>query len=520
MPLTAAALPEVSADFRHFVFTLKPGIFFADHPAFGGKPRELTAADHVFSIKRFYDPQTRTEHLYQFENAGLLGLSELRRTALRTRTPFPYDTDVPGLRVLDRYRFEVRLAAPAPRLLHLFANVTLGGAVAREVVQAHAGDVAAHPVGTGPFMLAQWRRASRIVLARNPRFREQIYSAEPPPDDPFAQRIAAGLRGQRLPLLERVEIDIVEEAQPRWLAFLGGEHDVLSLPSAFADIAMPGRRLAPFLRQRGVHADRLLLPSTSHTFFNLDDPLVGGTTPPKVALRRAVALAYDSAAEIRLALQGQAEPAQSMIPPGCYGHEPALRSEMSQASLSSAAALLDVYGYTDSNGDGWREQPDGAPLTLRLAIPPTQRSRRVSELWDKRMRAVGLRMQFEVAPFAELIKRSLAGRLMMWGFNWSATNPDGDFYLGLAYGPNAEQSNDARFRLPAFDRLYEQQRALPDGAERLALMHAATRTMLAYAPYIAHHHPYTTDLSHPQVQGYRRHAFNGDWWRSASVTAA
>ncbi len=520
VPLTAAALPEVSADARRFVVTLRPGIFFADDPAFGGRPRELVAADCVYTFKRFYDPKIRTEHLYQFENVKILGLSELRRQVLKARTPFPYDTEVEGLRVLDRYRFEVRLADPAPRFVHVFANTNLAGAVAREVVQAYGDDIAAHPVGTGPFRLAQWRRASRIVLERNPRFREQRYEAEPPADDAEAVAMAAALRGRRLPLLDRVEVDIIDEAQPRWLAFLGGEHDVLALPPDFAGLAMPDGRLAPFLARRGVQARRSLLPSTTHTFFNCDDPLVGGITPAKVALRRAIALAYDSAAEIRLVQQGQAVPAQAMIPPECYGHEDGLRSEMSAASIARAAALLDVFGYTDRNGDGVREQPDGAPLTLRLAFPPGQRSRRISELWDKRMRAVGLRMQFEVAPFAELIKRSLAGRLMMWGFNWRAGNPDGDFYLGLAYGPNADQSNDARFRLPAYDRLYERQRVLPDGPERLALMHDATRMMLAYVPYIAHYHPVTTDLMQPQVQGYGRHAFNSDWWRSASVGAA
>ena len=167
---------------------------------------------------------------------------------------------------------------------------------------------------------------------------------------------------------------------------------------------------------------------------------------------------------------------------------PAQRDERGRAVR--ARALLDLHGFVDRDGDGWRERPDGSPLLLRRAFPPDQRSRQQSELWAKRMRAVGLRMQFEMAPFSALIKRSLAGQLMMWGFSWGAGNPDGDFFLGLAYGPNAEQSNDARFRLAAFDRLYERQRVLPDGPERLALMHQATRLMLAYVPYIAHAHPY------------------------------
>jgi ABC-type transport system substrate-binding protein len=176
-----------------------------------------------------------------------------------------------------------------------------------------------------------------------------------------------------------------------------------------------------------------------------------------------------------------------------------------------------MHGYTDRNGDGWRELPDGRPLLLRRAFPPDQRSRAASELWLKRLRAVGLRVQFEFAPFGELIRRSLAGQLMMWGFIWSNGSPDGDFFLGLAYGPNVDQSNDARFRLLAFDRLYERQRVLPDGPERLALMHQAHRLMLAYVPYIAHNHPITTDLLHAHVRGPLRHPFGGDWWRWAEV---
>ena len=512
VPQTAAALPETSADFKSFVFTLKPGIFFADDPVFKGRPRELVAADYVYSLKRFYDPAIRTEHLYLLENEKILGLSELRAAALKNKTPFPYDVEVPGLRVLDRYRLQVLLATPSPRFAQQLAGWQFG-AVAREVIEAYTEDPQAHPVGTGPFRLAQWRRASRIVLERNPRFREQIFHTVGAA--PELQPLAEQLAGVRAPRLDRVEIDIVEESQPRWLAFLNGDHDVLTVPRDLGALAMPAGQLAPFLQRQGIRAEQQV-NGVAHTFINQDDPVVGGLTPERVALRRAISLAFDSEEELRLVLNGQGLPAQSMLPPGTYGFDAALRSEMSSHSTARARALLDLFGYTDKNGDGWREQPDGSALTLRIAFTQDRRARASSELWFKRMKAVGLRVQIEVSTFGELIRRALAGQVMMWGYTWSG-NVDGDFFLGLAYGPNSGQSNDARFRLPAFDRLYERQRGLPDGPERLALMRQANRLMLAYVPYIAHYHPLMTELRRPYVTGPFRHPYNNDWYRWLGV---
>lgn len=519
VPQTAVALPEVSADFRHFVITLQPGILFAPDPVFGGRPRELVAEDYVYSIKRYWDPAVRSEHLYIWEGAGLLGLPEQRERALKERKPFDYDAPVPGLHALDRYRFELRLARPAPRLLYTLAQPGFCGAVAREVIEAYRDDPMAHPVGTGPFRLESWRRASQIVLVRNPNFRDQRYAAEPTAGDAQAQALAARLRGRRLPLVDRVEIAIIEEAQPRWLAFLRRDLDQLELPSAMAPLAMPGGRLAPFLARQGVAARRVPLASLSHTFFNFDDPQVGGYSPAQVALRRAIAMAYDNEAENRIVMGSHEIPAQGLIGPGCVGHEPALRSEMGAGDSQRARALLDVHGWADRDGDGWREAPDGRPFVLRMAFGADQRQRQRAELWERRMRTIGIRLKVEIAPFAELIRRSLAGQLMSWGFIWTSDSPDGGFFLSLAYGPHADQNNDARFKLAEFDRLFEQQRVLPDGPERLALMGRLQRLMLAYVPYIAHSHIVRTDLTWPRLAGLRRHPFAGDWWRAAEVVA-
>jgi len=213
-PNTAAAMPEVSADFRSFTIRLKPGIRFDNDPAFGGRTRELTAADYVYSIKRHYDPRWKSGNLYVLESAKILGLSELRKKAVDTKTPFDYDSEVAGLRALDRYSFQIRLAEPSPRFLYNLADGSFTGALAREVVEAYGDKVGEHPVGTGPFRLAQWTRSSRMLLQKNPNFRELLYDEQPPADDARLQAIALKFKNRRLPMLDQMQISMIEEQQP------------------------------------------------------------------------------------------------------------------------------------------------------------------------------------------------------------------------------------------------------------------------------------------------------------------
>ncbi|MCG3188653.1 MAG: Heme-binding protein A [Burkholderiaceae bacterium] len=517
-PNTASAMPEVSADFRRFVFTIRPGIHFADDPAFGGRPRELTAQDYVYTIERHYDPRWKSGKLYLFESAQILGLSELRREALERKTAFDYDREVEGLRALDRYRFEVRVAQPSPRLPEaLFTDPALTGAVAREVVERYGEQIGEHPVGTGPFRLAAWRRNSRIVLERNPDFRELFYDEHPPAGDARRGAIATALKGRRLPMVDRVELAVIEEPQPRWLSFLNDEQDLVErIPDEFCDIAIPNNRLAPHLARRGIGMLRYQRNDISVSYFAMENPVVGGYTPDKVALRRAIALAVDIDREIRVARHGQAVRAQSHIPPPVRGYDPAFKSEMSEFDRAKARALLDLYRYVDRDGDGWREQPDGSPLRIEYATSPDKAFRDLYELWQINMDAIGIRMVPLVRQWPEQLKASRAGKLMMWGVGWSG-GPDGEYFLALGYGPNKGQANHARFDLPAFNAVYERQRVLPDGPERAALFDQAKRLLVAYMPYKVHVHRIWTDLWQPWVGGYHRNVFVREFWKYVDV---
>ena len=520
-PATAAAMPEVSADFTTFTFSIKPGIYFADDPAFKSRPRELTAEDYVYSIKRHYDPRWKSANLYILENARILGLSELRRKLIDEKKPFDYDTPVEGLRTLDRYRFQIRLAEPSPRFLYNFTDGSFAGALAREVVEFYGDRVGEHPVGTGPFVLKDWKRSSRIVLARNPQYRDVPYEETAPAGDARLQSVAQQFKGRKLPLVDEVHISVIEEPQPRWLSFLNQEQDVSeNVPADFATVAFPNNQLAPNLARQGIQMVRYPRADVAVSYFAMEHPVVGGYEPHKVALRRAISLAVDVDREIRLVRRGQAIPAQGPISPEVWGYDPALKTEMSDFSRPRAKALLDMHGYTDRDGDGWREQPDGQPLLLEYATSPDQQSRQLTELWKKNMDAIGIRMEFKTAKWPEQLKSSRAGKLMMWGVGWSAGEPDGDTFLALGYGPNRGQANHSRFDLPAFNALYERQRGLPDGPERQALMTQASKLMVAYMPYKVHVHRVWTDLTQPWVLGYHRNIFVREFWKYVDIDPA
>lgn len=520
LPRTAAQLPEVSADGRVFTVRLKPGIYFSDDPAFKGRRRELVAADYVYALMRYYDPQYNSGDLYRFESLKIPGLSERREQALKQKKPFDYDTPVTGAQVIDRYTFRIELGEANPRFIYLLAEAGLIGAVAREVVEFYGRDnIPAHPVGTGAFVLKSWRRGSRIVLGRSPSFRGEVYEGSPAAG-PVAQEAARALAGRPLPLADELVFDVVEEAQPRWLSFLDGSYHVLNVPGPFVPRAVPGGKLAPYLAKRGIKLQQQLAADMVMTYFNMEHPLVGGYAPHQVALRRAIALGYDNQAFIRQTYGGMAIRAQSPLTPFTSGYDPAYKSEMGDFDPQRAIALLETFGYVDRDGDGWREQVDGRPLVLRLASQAQQQDRANNDLWRRCMERIGLRIEFEISNWPDLLKRTRAGSLMMWGYAWQSASPDGSQMLGIAYGPNAAESNDARFDLPAFNRLYERQAALPDGTQREALMREAKNLMVAYMPYKTHAHRMRNDLLQAQVEGYWRHPFMRDYWRFVGLRSA
>jgi ABC-type transport system substrate-binding protein len=506
---TATAMPEVTDGGKTYVFRIRPGIYFTPDPAFHGTKREVTAADYVYSLMRLYDPQIKSPFASLFEGK-LLGDSALKEH-------FSYTTPIAGLQALDRYTLRIRLTSPDVNFPFYLA-MPAASVVAKEVIAAYPGQAGNHPVGTGPFLLAEWKRSDRIVLEKNPDSTAVFHATSKV--DPADRALAAALEGQRLPRVDRIDIKIAEEFQGRMLGFLGGEYDYLEqVPEEMTDLVLQDGKLKPALAAKGMQLYRFPVLQTYYVWINMEDPVVGGYTPEKIALRRAISLSYNNAEDIALLKKGLAIKAESPLPPNVLGYDPAYRSPVPY-NPALANALLDRFGYRQRDPDGFRRAPGGQPLTLTMASEATIGGRLRDELWRKCFTSIGIRVVFHSDKKTEIIKGSRLGKVQMFETNWVADFPDGDNFYQLLYGPNAGRANYARFNLPAYNVRFEQARTLPDGPARQKLYFEMNQLIQAYNPWIPLTHVISADLRQPWLKNYKRHPVELTPWRYLDIDLA
>jgi len=498
--MAAETMPAISDNGKTWTVKLRKGITFASDPAFKGARRELTALDVVYTFKRLMDPAQRSPYQFMMRNK-LLGLDDLARSAKGGK--FDYDARIPGIEALDRYTVQFRLIAPDYRFEFLLAH-TATGIVAREVVEAYGIDVGRHPVGTGPYMLTRWIPGTRAALDSNPDYRGFVWDFAPG-SDPRDKEIVKQMRGKRMPQIGHIELSIIEEDTTYWLTFLRGDLDVVNLLARFQATALIGDKLAPDLASKGISIYRAPPPAVSFTAFNFRDPVVGGFSPEKLALRRAIALAYKGDDLVHVVYHDNAERAQMPVPPGVTGYDPVHRTSNAY-DPALANRLLDRFGYK-RGADGFRTLPDGRPLELVRNSYTGGTARDEDLIWQKSMERIGLRIRMEVLTGAEAAKRSTTCTTMLFSWNWFADYPDGENFMQMLYGPNSNESNSGCYLSEAYDRLYRQAEALPDGPERNRLFIAMSRQADTDTAWVLGVYQRRIVALQPWVLGHKVHPF-------------
>ena len=502
VPRTAAALPEVSADGLTYTIRLQKGIYFAVDPVFKGKKRELTSTDYVYTFKRLLDPSLRSPNSWLLDGR-ILGMDTLLKQAQKTGK-FNYDQSVAGLQTPDRYTLVIRLTSPDQNFPMLLAHQP-AGAVAREVIEKYrdkAGFVMGHPIGTGPYMLSRWTPGSRIILKANPDFRSFVWNFKA--STPEDQKIVKAMQGKKMPQIGEIDIQVMEEGQSRWLSFIKDEVDLFALDGELTVQALQDGKLKPELVKKGVQLSRITDPSIDYHYWNMQNPIVGGLSKDKIALRRAMAMAFSADNYINILQKGDSQKLQAPIPSGVVGYDPNYRSSIPY-SVKAANLLLDRYHYKVA-ADGWRTQPNGKPLVIEMTLSGNNlRSQQQAEFWKKTLDSIKIRMTTKSMPFAEALKLEKQCKTMFKASAWIADYPDADNFMQLFYGKNIKITNNGCVKIPEYDRLYEQAQKMTPSPERDAIYAKMSRLLEVYMPVQVIGARYRNILAQPRVIGFKKH---------------
>jgi len=475
VPIAAAALPDVSPDHRVFTIRVRPGIYFTPHARFGGEPRELVAADFAYAIRRVLDPKWHSPS--QSMLAGKIeGLDALAQRAQQAGRAIDYDAQIPGLAVLDRYTLRIALVTPDPAFPYYLAMPLLAG-MAREVVEAEEGSYGHRPIGTGAFVVASFTPGQRLVLARNPGYRSMHWEDLLTPASKAA-RPEHPMRGRELPAAARLEFSSTPEATSELMAIRAGELDLIHLNQP--TLAMRDGRLLDDLAKHDLVLVRSPVPVTLLSFLSMRDPVVGGSGRDKVALRRAIHMAFDDQEWVRVLDGGLSSVRQQVVPPGVEGFIAGYRNP-NMFDPGAANALLDRFGYRRGR-DGFRTAVDGTPLTIALLIDTKSQSRERAEFAKRMLDRIGIRISVESVTQNEHLKRLSHCRFgMAWG-DWGLDIPDGTNPLSMFYGRSLGAANFSCYVDAEFDAAYRSALATPPGPARTAAFRTMQSRIDAYAP--------------------------------------
>ncbi|MBT3505979.1 MAG: ABC transporter substrate-binding protein [Piscirickettsiaceae bacterium] len=570
-PLTATKMPTVhylnesderiagddqqAVAYSVYTITIRPGIQFQPHPAFARDEngmllyhalnddalsniqtlsdfeqtgsRELVADDYVYQIKRLASPKIHSPILGLMSDY-IVGLSDyaaqLREAARQGQEIDLRAVELSGVRVLDRYRYEIKVFGRYPQLQYWLA-MPFFSAVPWEAdaLYKQPGLIKRNitmdwfPVGTGPYRLTENNPNSRMVMEKNPHYRADPYPSEGEIDDEKNGLLIDA--GQLMPFVDKVVFLLEKEQTSYWNKFLQGYYDVSGISSdSFEQAIQVGSGgefgLSDEMAKKGVALRTAIGTSTYYMGFNMQDEVVGGLSDAAKKLRQAISIAIDYEEYISIFLNGRGIAAQGPIPPGIFGYEVGKAGvnsyvyqwedeRLQRQSIEQAKSLLVEAGYPEG-----REVKTGEPLTLYLDVPASGPEARATFDWlRKQFQKLGIQLVVRSTDYNRFQDKMRSGQAQLFQWGWNADYPDPENFFFLLYGPNSKASysgeNAANYNNPEFDRLFEQMKVMPNTVERQVLINNMLAIIREDSPWIWGYHPKQFSLYHTWNQNVK-----------------
>lgn len=497
VPLLAENMPQISDDKLTYMIRIKKGVYFQDDECFpGGKGRELKAEDFIFAMKRIANIKYLSQNWSLF-NDKIVGLDEFRAYTknCKSEADVDYSREVEGLKVIDDYTLMIKLKRPWPQLVSTALADTTTAPIAKEAVDYYGKDIISHPVGTGPFMLKQWRRGSYIELVRNPNFRGETYPTEGEPGDAEAGYLDDA--GKIMPFADRVVWTIIEEHQPGWFLFLQGKLDGSVIPKDnYNEVFTETGDMTSKIKQLNIHLKTFVDPSTFWLGFNMLEPVLGNNKPLRLAISRAI----NREKFIELFFNGRHMVAHGFVAPLMDSYDPTIKANgYARYDPNEARQLL-----TEAKRVNGGELPE-----LKLTMPGTDTfSRQLGQFLKRHINNIGIEVDVDFMDWPTFQEKVNTRSAQMFCYGVTASIPDAEDFLGLFYSKNwAPGSNKFNYYNGEYDKLYEKVSVMFDSPERCELYRKMELIVLEDCPAAFLNHRVAYVLHHDWYKNYKPHAF-------------
>ncbi|MFP6654227.1 MAG: ABC transporter substrate-binding protein [Myxococcota bacterium] len=534
MPGLARDLPERTElkDGRvRYRFELREDLLYADDECFelggaGRSTREVVAQDVAFQLARIADAAVGSPVIEPFSN--ILGFQEFRRLLTERRDAEPgflarpiheqYNAigGIEGVVTPSRYILEVTLHRAYPQIKYWFA-MEFATPIPWEAIVFYDGQEGRprfddHPVGTGPYILAEYDKQARYVLERSPnwygvrhpewRAPSAVFPSEGDEQDRLMGRLEYA--GRSLPFIDRVEVRREKENIPRFNKFLQGYYDSSGIIKESFDKVVQEDALSPEMASRGISLGQSVALDVFYIGFNLDDSVVGQAGGERSRkLRQAMSLVIDVEEYSRIFMNGRGVRAQSPIPPGIYGYQSDYRNPYARVDLIRAKSLMTEAGYPDGIDP---ETGEALRLTFDSYDTSTAGMTQVKFYTSAWMR-LGIDVRIEATNYNQFQEKQRNGAYQVFQSGWVADYPDPENFLFLLWsemgkskfgGPNATNFSNADF-----DELFVAMKTRENGPQRMAEIREMTAILERERPWIELFHREDYSLYHGWVKNVK-----------------
>lgn len=405
----------VAPDGKEYVFTLREAKF-AD-----GSP--VTAEDVIFSLQRAAGEKSDWARFFK---------------------------PITKYEAVDDRTIRMTLEKPFTPMLNNLA--LFSGAILPKAAVEKDADFFSHPLGSGPFMLKEWRKGEAMVLAKNPHYWQP---------------------GK--PAIDTVEIQTIGEDNSRLLKLQAGELDAI--------ISVPFNQL----KQLEASSD---IKTGATDAFRVELVQLNTTKKPfeDVRVRQALNYAVDKEGIINSVLFGKARPAVSSIPIMRY-HNTDLKPY--PFDPEKAKALLSEAGLT--NG-----------FSASMLLPAGDETlRNVATVIQDNLSKLGVNLELQAVDGGAQWETTKAGNFEMSLSYASSDTIDPDQLVGFtAVTPERANAFHTQWADPRVNELYEAERTTLDGPERAAMFQEIEARVHDEAPFIFLYHQQSASAWRSNVEGF------------------